>query len=145
MNKTKFSFSQLRHPIIQAPMAGGVNTPELVSAVINNGAVGSYGFAYSKPKQIIEDIKSAKNLLHHEAKGALNCNFFVFPEKANDPGPNDSSAVAALNEIEFCRDLNIQDPDPPYAPSLRAQLESVWDDPPRILTFHFGIPQIDMI
>ena len=108
MNKTKFSFSKLRHPIIQAPMAGGVNTPELVSAVSNNGAVGSYGFAYSKPKQIIEDIKSAKNLLDQEAKGALNCNFFVFPEKTNNLGPDDSSAVVALNEIEFYRDLDIQ-------------------------------------
>ena len=34
-------------PIIQAPMAGGITTPELVSAVCQAGGIGSFGFAYS--------------------------------------------------------------------------------------------------
>ena len=51
-----FDFSKLKHPIIQAPMAGGINTPEMVTAVINAGAVGSYGFVYSSPGKISEDI-----------------------------------------------------------------------------------------
>ena len=73
-----FDFSKLKHPIIQAPMAGGINTPEMVSAAINAGAVGSYGFAYSSPGKISEDINAARNLRNAETQGALNCNFFVF-------------------------------------------------------------------
>lgn len=30
---------QLTHPIIQAPMAGGISTPELTAAVSNHGAL----------------------------------------------------------------------------------------------------------
>ena len=47
-----FDFRRLRSPIIHAPMAGGINTPELVAASINAGVVGSIGFAYSSPEQI---------------------------------------------------------------------------------------------
>ena len=36
-----FNFDNLEVPIIQAPMAGGFNTPELASSVANAGAVGS--------------------------------------------------------------------------------------------------------
>ena len=36
----------ISHPIIQAPMAGGTTTPELVAAVSNAGALGSVGAAY---------------------------------------------------------------------------------------------------
>ena len=32
-----FEFNDLNVPIIQAPMAGGINTPELVSTVANFG------------------------------------------------------------------------------------------------------------
>ena len=75
-----FDFIRLRSPIIQAPMAGGINTPELVSASINAGVVGSFGFAYSSPVQISKEIKAARSLIHSDAHGALNCNFFVLPE-----------------------------------------------------------------
>jgi nitronate monooxygenase len=40
----------IKHPIIQAPMAGGPSTPELVAAVSNAGALGSLGSAYSTPE-----------------------------------------------------------------------------------------------
>ncbi len=42
----------LAHPIIQAPMAGGGDTPGLVAAVSNAGATGFIGAAYLTPAQI---------------------------------------------------------------------------------------------
>jgi nitronate monooxygenase len=36
----------IRFPIIQAPMAGGIDTPALVAEVSNAGALGSIGAAY---------------------------------------------------------------------------------------------------
>ncbi len=49
------SFTQrlaLEHPIIQAPMAGGGDTPELTSAVCEAGALGFVGAAYLSAAQI---------------------------------------------------------------------------------------------
>ncbi len=45
-------------PVIQAPMAGGGDTAELVSAVSNSGAIGFIGAAYLSPEQIIERGRS---------------------------------------------------------------------------------------
>jgi NAD(P)H-dependent flavin oxidoreductase YrpB (nitropropane dioxygenase family) len=39
-------------PIIQAPMAGGGDTPELAAAVSNSGGLGFIGAAYLTPEQI---------------------------------------------------------------------------------------------
>ena len=44
---------KLAHPIIQAPLAGGGDTPDLVAAVSNGGALGFIGAAYLTPEQII--------------------------------------------------------------------------------------------
>jgi nitronate monooxygenase len=40
-------------PVIQAPMAGGGDTPQLVAAVSNAGGLGSFGAAYLAPDQIV--------------------------------------------------------------------------------------------
>ncbi|HSE04409.1 MAG TPA: nitronate monooxygenase, partial [Methylomirabilota bacterium] len=37
----------IEYPIIQAPMAGGPTTPELVAAVSAAGGLGSFGHAYT--------------------------------------------------------------------------------------------------
>jgi len=42
----------LSYPIIQAPMAGSGDSPELVAAVCNAGAIGFIGAAYLNPDQI---------------------------------------------------------------------------------------------
>ena len=50
----------LRYPIIQAPMAGGPTTPQLVAAVGNAGALGSFGFAYSDPAAMRQQMEAAR-------------------------------------------------------------------------------------
>ncbi len=45
---------RLEHPIFQAPLAGGGDTPELVAAVSNAGGLGFVGAAYLTPAQIAE-------------------------------------------------------------------------------------------
>src|SRR5260370_7510802 len=45
---------QLSHPIIQAPLAGGGDTPALVASVCNAGAIGFIGGAYLTPEQITQ-------------------------------------------------------------------------------------------
>jgi nitronate monooxygenase len=52
----------LKGPIIQAPMAGGATTPELVAAVSNAGALGSLGGAYLTPAELEAAIQRIKRL-----------------------------------------------------------------------------------
>jgi nitronate monooxygenase len=87
------NFSQLRVPVIAAPMAGGVNTPALAAAVANAGGVGSFGFAYSTPEKIEPDLAATKQL----TSGPINANFFLFSPVAM---PNTGSQQAALVAIQ---------------------------------------------
>jgi nitronate monooxygenase len=50
----------IRYPIIQAPMAGGGDTPELVAAVCEAGALGFIGAAYLTPTQIGEVSRAVR-------------------------------------------------------------------------------------
>jgi len=139
-----FNFDQLAYPLIQAPMAGGPNTPEMVSTVINLGAVGSYGFAYSSPEVIEQDIASARAKISAGSKGALNINFFVFKEIEAPTSAEVDKAIESLNKISG-KDLKITPPAAPFYPDLKTQLEALWRQPPEILTFHFGIPDASII
>ena len=134
-----FSFSQLKYPLIQAPMAGGPNTPEMVSAVANAGAVGSYGFAYNNADKISQGLIAAKEKIDAQGVGALNANFFIFREVK---APNADIIEAAVNSLRQVSDNSIEAsiPQAPYFPDLSSQLEPIWEHRPDILTFHFGIP-----
>src|SRR6202007_825161 len=50
----------LLHPIIQAPLAGGGDTPELVAAVSNAGGLGFIGAASLSPQQIAQQARDVK-------------------------------------------------------------------------------------
>jgi nitronate monooxygenase len=50
----------IEYPIIQAPLAGGGDTPALVSAVCNAGGLGFIGGAYLTPVQITEAARAVR-------------------------------------------------------------------------------------
>eukprot|EP01027_Heterolobosea_sp_BB2_P008330 GEZU01012362.1.p1 GENE.GEZU01012362.1~~GEZU01012362.1.p1 ORF type:complete len:443 (+),score=114.19 GEZU01012362.1:105-1433(+) len=50
------------YPIIQAPMAGGPTTPELVAAVSNAGGLGSFAGAYLTGEQCRQAIRTIRDL-----------------------------------------------------------------------------------
>ncbi len=128
-------------PIIQAPMAGGINTPELVAAVANAGAIGSFGFAYSSPQKIAADLQAARQLTDR----IINANFFVFSEPEQPTAEACQSAIHALEHLTLSVEQPYRMPESPFYPSLQTQLESVWQHPPDILTFHFGLPEVNVI
>jgi len=52
----------IRYPIIQAPMAGGPGTPQLVAAVSNAGGLGCLASGYLHPdalRQAIAEVRRA--------------------------------------------------------------------------------------
>jgi len=126
----------IKHPIIQAPMAGGPATPELVAAVSNAGALGSLGSAYSTPEQIAVDIKKIRTLTDKP----FNVNLFAggyAPESPIDAVP----MLALLTEIHEA--LHLPPPTLPAWPKnpFAEQLQAVLEARPAVFSFTFGIPE----
>ncbi len=55
-------FPELRHPIVQAPLAGGPSTPELAAAVSNAGGLGFLAAGYLAPGVVAEQIEKVRAL-----------------------------------------------------------------------------------
>src|SRR5580704_528228 len=125
----------LKHPIIQAPMAGGPSTPELVAAVSDAGALGSLCSAYSTPEQIAADIKKVRTLTDKP----FNVNLFAggyAPESPVDSAP----MLALLAEIHEA--LHLPPPTLPAWPKnpFAEQLQAVLEARPAVFSFTLGIP-----
>ncbi len=129
----------LATPIIQAPMAGGPSSQELVAACSAAGALGSFGFAYTQP----EDMKKQAGWVRAKTDRPFGINLFASPL----PAPIDASAQqGALEAIAaYYAELGLPAPTPvrpPYAPELEAQLEAVEQIRPAVFTAHLAaIPQ----
>jgi nitronate monooxygenase len=136
-----FKLSNLDIPIIQAPMAGGVNNPRLASEVSNAGGVGSLGFSYSTPQKISEDLAATKALTN----GPINANFFVFSPVDLPSQTIQEQAIEALKNLPIEGEYSLSMPQAPFYPDLEKQLNPVWEHRPEILTFHFGIPSPSII
>ncbi len=55
----------IEFPIVQAGMAGGITTPEMVAAVTKNGALGTIGAGYMSASALKENIQQVKILTNN--------------------------------------------------------------------------------
>ena len=97
----------IRYPIIQAPMAGGPTTPQLVAAVGNAGALGSFGFAYTEPAAATSDAVVALDL----TSGKM-----LWTRQAT---PNDTFVIGCKPGVGTCPDEVGPDYDFGNSPILR--------------------------
>lgn len=120
-------------PIIQAPMAGGATTPELVRAVSAAGALGSFGFAYTQPAEMRRAAAAVGEL-------PFNLNLFVSPQPGEIAAAAQGAALEAV--APYYAELGLPAPQPlspPFAPDLEAQLDAVEAIRPAVFTAHFGV------
>ena len=80
LNTELCSLLNIKYPIIQAGMAGGATTPELIANVSNAGGLGTLGAAYMKP----EDIKQAVSEIRKLTDKPFAVNLFCV-ENGNPP------------------------------------------------------------
>jgi nitronate monooxygenase len=132
-----------RYPIVQAPMAGGFTTPELVAAVSNAGGLGSLGGAILSPDDLREAIRAIRRLTDRP----FGVNLF-----APLPPPEvDAEAIAAMHAVlaPFRAELGLpQTPDVPSPPPpglVEAQLEVVAEMRVPVLSFTFGLLPLDSV
>src|SRR5947209_12217454 len=55
-----FSVEQLRHPIVQAPMAGGPSTADLAVAVCEAGGLGFLAAGYKRAEAVRDEIAAVR-------------------------------------------------------------------------------------
>ena len=89
---------RIQYPIIQAGMAGGATTPQLVAAVSEAGGLGTLGAAYMAPEAIREAIREVRAL----TDGPFAVNLFVpepFDASLYDPGEVNAPLAVYREEL----------------------------------------------
>ena len=125
----------LRLPLVQAPMAGGPSSQELVAACSAAGALGSFGFAYTQP----EDMRKQAAFVRSKTDRPFGINLFVAPQPGPVSAVAQAAALAAL--APWYAEMELPPPQaaqPPYAPDLDAQLAAVAAIRPAVFTVHLG-------
>lgn len=124
----------IRLPIIQAPMPSA-STPELVAAVSQAGALGSFAFNYTQP----ETMQRESEAVRAHTNAPFNVNLFVSKQP---PAVDVAAQRGALDAVAgYYQELGLPPPEPvrqPYAPDLDAQLRAVEEIRPAVFTFHLG-------
>lgn len=131
---------KIKLPLIQAPMAGGATTPELVAAVSNAGGLGSLGAGYMTAKEIRQAVKQIRQLTNNP----FAINLFI-PEKhhASDEQIEQAKKIVQAS----CPELNFEigSIKPPYTPSFEEQMSVILEEKVPIFSFTFGVPSKNWI
>ena len=130
------------YPILQGPFGGGLSSPELVSAVSNEGGLGGYGAYTLSPQEIIEvnnKIKAATNKPY-------NINLWVSDNDAATVSDEQYEQAAKIFKPYF-DELSIALPGKPalFNSRFENQVQVVLDIRPEVFTFTFGIPSADIL
>jgi nitronate monooxygenase len=125
----------IRYPIIQAPMAGGWTTPELVAAVSNAGGLGVYPASRLTDEQLRDAI--------HQIRALTNKPFGVnFQTAGTEPGNTDVAATQRLlDSVRAAMDLPPGPAELHVAPQQwNEQIQLVLDERVPVLSLALGDP-----
>ncbi|MFZ6741700.1 NAD(P)H-dependent flavin oxidoreductase [Undibacterium sp. JH2W] len=122
------------HPIIQAPMAGGATTPELVAAVSNAGGLGSLAAPLLTPLAIIEQAEHIRRLT--DKPFAINLFVQTRPQV-------DFAALEAAKLLlqPVCEELGWDNLPTPtrWCEDFEAQLDALITARPAVASFTFDV------
>ncbi|MEJ3652693.1 nitronate monooxygenase [Actinomycetes bacterium KLBMP 9759] len=123
----------LQSPVIAAPLAGGVGTPELVAAVAAAGGLGFLPGGYLTPVALTEQIAT----VHRLSVRPFGVNLFL-------PGPRRDEGVAQYRERLEASGFEPGEPvhDDDHYPG---KLELLLADPVPIVSFTFGCPDAETV
>ena len=120
-------------PIIQAPMAGSITTPEFVAAVSNAGGLGSFGAGYMNPHDLRRGITKIRSLTNKP----FAVNLFI-PEE-HDASPEEIQKTCMIIE-QACHELQINIPSAskPFSVSFAEQMNVIVEERVPVFSFTFG-------
>jgi nitronate monooxygenase len=128
-------------PIVQAPMAGAMDA-DLVIAAAQGGALGSLPCAMLSAEKAREQVL----VIRQRVSAPINMNFSCHKVLEADPA---QEAVWKQRLAPYYEELGL-DPDAPIntanrAPFDWAMCEVVEELKPEIVSFHYGLPQQDLL
>src|SRR5215467_6182263 len=131
----------IEHPIVQAPMAGGGDTPELVAAVANAGGIGFIGAAYLAPEQILETARAVRS----QTDRPFGINLFAplaTPEISEEVGRQALERLAP-----FYADLNLPLPifNTQVGNAFNDQFDAGLQTEASVFSFTFGMPPTEAV
>jgi nitronate monooxygenase len=132
---------EIEHPILQAPM-GGESTPAMATAVSNAGGLGGVGCSFMS----MDELRALADALRAGTNRPFNLNFFAHP------APEENAEVNAQTRARvapFYEELGLAEiPERGEAtcePFNETKLSVVLDIRPKVTSFHFGLPPLDMV
>ncbi|MEV6026922.1 nitronate monooxygenase [Streptomyces sp. NPDC052036] len=125
----------LRHPIVQAPMAGGASVPQLVAAVSEAGGLGFLAAGYKTADGMYQEIKQLRGLTARP----FGVNVFMPQPDQADPAAVEVYAEQLAGEVTWYK-AELGDPDSGRDDGYDAKLAVLLDDPVPAVSFHFGVP-----
>ncbi|MCL6627612.1 MAG: nitronate monooxygenase [Alicyclobacillus shizuokensis] len=132
---------RIKYPLIQAGMAGGPTTPELVAAVSNAGGLGTIGGGYLQPEQLRLQIRQVREL----TEKPFAVNLFVQPPVQAPAQTVVTQMNDYLNQLRRELGLPEQTEATPIDADFEEQVAVVVEERVPVFSFTFGIPHPDVL
>jgi nitronate monooxygenase len=128
------------HPIVQAPMAGGVSVPQLAAAVSDAGGLGFLAAGYKTADGLYQEIKQLRGLTNRP----FGVNVFMPQPEYADPSAVDVYAHQLAGEAAWY-ETELGDPDSGRDDGYDVKLAVLLDNPVPVVSFHFGVPAREVL
>ncbi|MFE1285174.1 nitronate monooxygenase [Streptomyces sp. NPDC058751] len=128
------------HPIVQAPMAGGVSVPQLAAAVSEAGGLGFLAAGYKTADGMYQEIKQLRGLTGRP----FGVNLFLPQPEYADAAAVQVYAHQLAGEAAWY-ETGLGDPDSGRDDGYDAKLAVLLDDPVAVVSFHFGVPRPEVL
>ncbi|MGW7823354.1 nitronate monooxygenase [Streptomyces puniciscabiei] len=128
------------HPIVQAPMAGGVSVPQLAAAVSEAGGLGFLAAGYKTADGMYQEIKQLRGLTSRP----FGVNVFMPQPDYAESGAVEVYAHQLAGEAAWY-ETELGDPDSGRDDGYDAKLAVLLDNPVPVVSFHFGVPSRDVL
>ncbi|MFD9816973.1 nitronate monooxygenase [Streptomyces sp. NPDC059080] len=134
-----FDLSQLRIPIVQAPMAGGPGSVALAVAVSRAGGLGTLAAGYQTPAQLAEQIAGVRA----GTDAPFGVNVFV-PQEV--PHPDTIAPYRAeLSAVAERRAVTLPEPDQGDTDFWDEKIALLTESPVPVVSFTFGAPPSEAV
>ena len=135
-NRAFIDLVGLKYPIIQAPMIGP--KPELAGIVSDAGGLGSLAGAAMTPQQLRNEVEA----IRRRTANPFNVNFFCHPSPGVDTlRERDWRKLLEPYYVELDIDPDAAIPATNRAPFDSTMCETIEDLRPKVVSFHFGLPE----
>ncbi|MER6420785.1 nitronate monooxygenase [Streptomyces sp. NPDC001137] len=128
------------HPIVQAPMAGGVSVPHLAAAVCEAGGLGFLAAGYKTADGMYQEIKQLRGITNRP----FGVNLFMPQPDSADPGAVEIYAHQLAGEAAWY-ETELGDPDSGRDDAYDSKLAVLLDNPVPVVSFHFGVPSREVL